>query len=534
MFYKKKSDSKVIRGCVVELEGSEKETCMSNGETCKTCFEGDLCNRQSNFSKCFVTDQPITNALPPYVFDTKSTPKICTKYNDTCFIQVLENDTVIRGCVDEYAAQNDLSSNFLSENGASNRTYQLCSTPLCNENQLNALFCLACSSTDDKNCASEPSIYQKKCQLEINSSGCYHFDNGSYVERGCIVDLTEDHRTNCESNSENCKQCTKDECNNKIKFMTCIWNNLTQTNDNPKICKGYDDQCYIHALRGLVRRGCLNDDRDSYANILSDCKNEPEICELCSESNCNSRVLPEEHCYSCNSRVGNIDCKYNPPPDMIVKCLTHLKKYGCYHLYENQFGMGGSVSERGCVSYLDSNMRTMCQTPSTNSTCKICDGDGCNKRVTFQMCADCSSKTNKRCIDCWTNIHGPRIKSRECENYMDQCYTHVDENGIVTRNCTDPLINTPEKCTSDPEHCHLFEESMANGNKVERDNCVSCDSNENPKCRSTHGIIDTLLEKTLFKEYPLSIIYKGCFHFVDKKSDRHIRGTILGFIYIKK
>lgn len=79
----------MVRGCVVELEMSEKEMCITNDESCKTCFEGDRCNRQSNFSKCFVTNQPITNA---YVFDTKSSPKICTKYNDTYFTQVLEND----------------------------------------------------------------------------------------------------------------------------------------------------------------------------------------------------------------------------------------------------------------------------------------------------------------------------------------------------------------------------------------------------------------------------------------------------------
>lgn len=518
----------MVRGCVVELEKSEKETCITNDESCKTCFEGDGCNRQPNFSKCFVTDQPLTNALPPYVFDTKSSPKVCRKYNDTCFTQVIENDTVIRGCVDEYAAQNDLSSNFLSESGVSNRTYQVCSTPLCNDKKLTALFCLACNSTDDQKCVTEPGMFEMKCPLELNSSGCYHFDNRSYVERGCIVDLNEDQRANCESDSENCKQCTTDKCNNKIKFMACYWNNSTQTIDNLKMCKRYDDQCYIHAFKGAVRRGCLNDDPDPSVDILSDCKNEPEICELCSESYCNSRYLPEEYCYSCNSSVKSMNCKYSPTPDMNVKCSPRLKKYGCYHRYENKFGIGGTVSERGCVSDLEPNMRTICQTPSTNSSCKICEKDGCNNKLGFQMCAVCSSKTNKDCIDCWQNINGPRVKSTQCENYMDQCYTHV-ENEIVTRNCTDPLINTPEKCASDPEHCQLFAASLANGNGVERDNCVSCDSNENPKCRSAHEITDTLLEETLFKEYPLSIINKGCYHFVDEKSDRHIRGMILCF-----
>lgn len=509
------------------------QKCLANDDSCKTCFETDGCNRQQRFSECFVTDQPLTSAEPPYEFDTKSSPKICVKYNDTCFTQVLKNDTVIRGCVNEYAAENDLPSSLLSENEGNNRTYQTCSSPLCNEKPLAASFCFACNSIDDSKCRENP-IETVKCPMEINPSGCYHFDNGSYVERGCIAKLNADQRVNCESDSENCKKCAGNECNDKSKFLACYSydtsKNVTEgrsyselfANANRTVCKRYDNECYIHVFNETVRRGCLNDAEDesvTIPNIPSDCKDNPKVCELCSGYLCNDRILSAEYCYSCRSpTMKNDDCQLGPKPNMKIKCPLTLKKFGCY-LWTDKFEYGNRNAHvsRGCVSDLDPKSRSVCETPSTDATCKICDGDGCNGKVFFQTCVDSSSETDENCVECYSK-HS-KINTRQCEDYMAQCYTHV-ENGIVTRNCTDSLVNTSEKCTSDPKHCLPCSGALCNGQAVERDICVSCDSEVDPNCRS----ISNTTDESIFTEYPISIINTGCFHFVDRSTDRHIRG----------
>lgn len=64
------------------------------------------------------------------VADTLSTSKICGDYDDVCFIQSFVNGTSIRGCLHEYAAERNLSIEFLSE--IEQNTYRICYTALCN------------------------------------------------------------------------------------------------------------------------------------------------------------------------------------------------------------------------------------------------------------------------------------------------------------------------------------------------------------------------------------------------------------------
>ncbi|XP_055308420.1 uncharacterized protein LOC129572482 [Sitodiplosis mosellana] len=509
------NDSNVIRGCTVELEESDKQKCLANDDSCKSCFETEGCNRQQSFSKCYAIDQSIE--VPLHVFDRKMWPKICAKYNDTCFTLLLQNYTVIRGCVDEYAAENGLPPNFLVENEENYREYEVCSTPLCNYKPLTASFCLACNSDDDSECR-EKARSSRICPLQTNPSGCYHFDNGSYVERGCITELKGDQRKNCESNSETCKTCTGYDCNKKMGFISCVTQDTTQNvNINSTLCRRYGNRCYIHVVRENVRRGCLDDivgEPDTQLDIVSDCRNNQDICQSCTGNLCNSRPVSEEYCFSCHSpRVMNDNCQYAPLPYMKLKCPLSLRRLGCYLWKDNLF------VERGCVSELDPESRHLCQTPSTNTTCKMCKGDGCNEKTSFQTCIDSSSETDENCLDCKGGVIN--MKTSQCANYLSQCYTHV-KNGIVTRGCTDSFEDTPENCASDPEHCLLCSKFLCNQEAVHRDICMSCDSDTNPNCRLTSNITG----ESLFTENSLSIINKGCFHFVDEKTDRHIRGHV--------
>lgn len=77
------SDSTVVRGCVADLDEVEKENCLLNSETCKTCFDFG-CNQKVNFSQYYITNESILNDSPQND-DTKRHRNICSNCNDTCF-----------------------------------------------------------------------------------------------------------------------------------------------------------------------------------------------------------------------------------------------------------------------------------------------------------------------------------------------------------------------------------------------------------------------------------------------------------------
>ncbi|XP_055307068.1 uncharacterized protein LOC129571321 [Sitodiplosis mosellana] len=495
------TDSKVVRGCVVELKEIEKEKCMANDETCKTCF-GASCNRKKNFSQCYVTDEPYTPLPLPYY--TKASPKFCAKYNDQCFIQVLENDTVIRGCVEEYAAEHDLSQKFLSENVPDNK-YQLCSEPLCNE-KLDPIYCYSCDSSN-LSCTKIRSDFQKQCPLEAKSSGCYHSIKGDYAERGCISELEGDTRTECQSDSEHCKKCIGNYCNNAKGFSRCLWSNQTDYIGVSRLCSKYNDLCITHASDS-IRRGCLHDwieEQPNGIDIKADCEN-PNICEKCSGQDCNKRFIGREYCLACSS---SFECKHFVNEKMRVMCPFAVQSLGCYQRQDNV-----SSVERGCASSLNPMELSECQ--STDSNCKTCLGDSCNNKISFTTCVDCSSEIDGD--DCQNNTIF--LKEQRCPNYSDQCYIRF-ENGVITRNCTDNVLVTPKECDKSRD-CHLCTGNRCNGRIIEPEVCMVCDSANDPACNST----TVLKEESYIKQCPLSLKEAGCFHYMNRNTEQHVRGCV--------
>lgn len=498
---------------MAELENEEeKAKCTANDETCKTCFEMG-CNRKTNFMQCLVTNEDQSSAWSN--FESISSPKMCSKYDDKCFVQVIKEDTVIRGCVEDYAAQNDLSSNFLTKI-ENKRTYQVCSGSLCNDKEVSPLYCLRCNSTADPKCVDNPRehmYFHKRCHpLEVENSGCYHYVDGDHVERGCITDLNITRRNDCESDSEKCKMCNGDECNSKKNFLKCLSSKNDDVTPESKLCRRYIDACFIHASDEKVTRGCVSDLVISPVygiDILSDCRN-PLICEKCLVENCNKRKIENEHCIVCSSKTDKINniCEYGPSIDMREQCPLSLKQHGCY------LRDGHRNVSRGCVSKLSREEKHDCT--SLNTNCKTCKGDSCNKKKFLQICKECSSETNAdHCVSSpWC------VTDRYCPNYMDKCYTFLKD-GIVRRNCTgDDLVATDEDC-SDPEHCTICDDFKCNKEPIKGEKCLVCDSDKDPACAMFNKL-------PKFEQMcPLSLHEEGCYHFIDEDLDRHIRGTIL-------
>lgn len=498
--------SSTVRGCLADLDSREKPKCLTNDDDCKSCYENH-CNRRIRFPQCYDTFsfQNHTN------LEINASPKTCTIYEDVCFVQV-NKETVIRGCVIDYAAKNDLSSDFLVESGASNRTYRECSTALCNDDKIEPVFCLKCDYRTDKNCRdplrmTDPSNFRTKCPLELTKSGCYHFIKGElFTERGCLSELEEGQHMKCISDDDDCKMCHGDECNDKKEFLRCIEDEPSDSTRSEKLCKRYNDECFIHASNEEVRRGCLSH-FEANTNITTECGNSDlDICEKCSESLCNSREIEHEHCIVCSSIEGSRSCIDDPSDDMQQQCPLMVKKLGCF------LKLDGNIITRGCVGQLNWEDRIECN--DLDVSCKTCIGDGCNKNLKFQQCIECSS-TDVDGESC-ASINST-LKARQCPNDDDHCYTYI-QNEIVRRNCTgDDFIKSVDDCDSNPEHCVSCTGWMCNQKDVKPEICFSCDSNTDSNCKR--------LENKQAEECPLSVHEHGCYHLIEEKTDvHHLRG----------
>lgn len=491
------SETKITRGCVSDLTGDEKMKCIANDYTCKTCAR-DGCNKKTSFAECLATDGAVSIEHKPKSpsANEKIFTKICKDYNDACFILTNDSNLVTRDCFNEYLEKTGISPNYLFENYKSS-SYEMCSEPLCNDHDIKEIHCVSCNSLVDKNCVNGTSIGRKRCELEVNPSGCYHLVD-EHVERGCISDLTLDKREMCESNSDECKKCIHNECNLKASFQTCIKSVPGIDLSISATCKRYDDECYIHVYNNTIRRGCVGDLIDvpiEGIDIENDCKNDV-ICELCSDSNdCNNREIQTENCLVCSSD-DDVFCSSNPSIEMSGTCPLALKPIGCY--LKTNIGL---YAKRGCVLHLDEQERQNCQ----SSTCKTCYGINCNLKRYFQTCANCNSEVDgEKCIES-AHIANEML----CPNYLGECYTLIKD-GHVIRNCTgDEVIPLADTCTRNPDNCKLCShKGICNSERVKILSCASCDSSLDASCATN----DTF---NAFETCQLSIHPQTCYHLID-------------------
>lgn len=495
----------MARGCVIGLSESLQQQCLSNDDSCKTCTNS-ACNNKNVFPTCITSKND--NGLVSWYNQNIST-KICSNYTDKCFVLV-ENDLVKRGCFEEYAKQNNIiSTDKYLEEKVGSRRIKTCSTPNCNVDKLKPINCIVCDSKNNLSChnpvASEMAL---KCELKIDGNACYHYQNGSDVKRGCLHQLDDSFRKTCEENSENCKVCSEDVCNSKSNFLQCVSCDANKDSCESKVCKNYDNECYIHVQNNQIQRGCLNDlpkKAMKGTNIRFDCKEyESDICEKCSDQiDCNNRIIEVEFCLNCTSE-DSYSCKSNPNPGMREKCPLNLKPLGCY-LFEHRKDL-----KRGCLSSLDKLERNNCREDG-NGKCKSCFGDSCNQKANFQSCFSCASENTNNCAI-------PMITDEiVCNNYLSQCYTEV-KNGILRRGCIGDSFMSEEKDCSTP-YCELCSKNRCNNEEIHQEVCVSCDSINDPTC-STNKTFDVT------EECRFSAIPEGCYHFINRTDGHDKRGCV--------
>lgn len=487
---------------MASLNGADQEQCIKNSDTCKTCLSNG-CNAKNAFAECIATDGEVSiDYKTTSPSDKKIFTKICKAYDDKCFIVVNDSEMVMRDCFNEYLERANVPSNFLSAH--SDSLYEVCAEPLCNDHIVKRMHCLTCDSRYDNTCINTTLAERRNCSLELNPSGCYHFET-DHIERGCISDLQPEKRHLCESDSDQCKSCIGNSCNSKQFFQKCIaTSEMDVSVIYSKVCKRYDDKCFIHVRNNTIRRGCVSDLIVSSVDgidIVGDCEND-EICELCTASNnCNDRKVQTENCIVCSSN--DTQCKFYPSIEMSQECPLAMKMMGCY-LYQD----GGFHAKRGCKSHLDKEEQHNCQ--RYGSECKTCLGNNCNVKRSFQTCSVCNSYTDgDECIH-----RSFSFKVKTCPNYLDECYTLI-QNGHVYRNCIgDELIPNAEACVNNPKNCKLCsDKSSCNDEDVKALTCVTCDSSTNPLCAANSTGLHHF--NSMIETCPMSLQPQTCFHSID-------------------
>lgn len=504
----------MVRGCVRDLKEdsmklkSLKNDCLRQSSICKTCHGDDNCNRASEFRRCYVSEG---RELPD---DWRDSIKTCTRSDDKCFSFINATNFIIKDCLADYMDKRELPLLHYAYNYNQTTLYKECSTNLCNDEPIEQLRCIQCDSRFEDNCLGTALAPRVLCPLEVISSGCYHQIDGENIKRGCTRDLDKETRELCKSDTDDCKKCVDgNECNWKPFYQKCIVTNPQNASESQsKTCKRYDDECFIHVSNEIVRRGCTSDTTESkrYDINISDMQND-DVFEKCSQrDDCNKRKVKRERCIVCSSKM-NGNCFYDPM-SFREKCPLKVKEMGCYLTIGDDFEV-----ERGCASELELKKRKECNTGNDN--CKTCFSRFCNEKRSFQSCKVCDSE-----VDGDFCVSSPwQLNNRLCPNYLDQCYTHV-QNGIVKRNCTgDATIQSVEQCRRNGETCkYCDDKNGCNNDEVRHGTCISCNSADDPTCASNTTF-------TTFEVCPLSIHIAKCYHLINETTGVHTRGEFYAF-----
>lgn len=477
------------------------------------------CNLKKNLPVCYYYENKLSFG------PQNGQMKYCKGYNDECFTLVTEDETIVKDCLHEYAERNNLPINFLSDK-YNRSSYSVCSSRLCNDQEVKPTNCITCDSRHHLGCngpftTTWRRYFFHKCPLELNPSGCYHF-NANYTQRGCMADLIDEKRVLCEQDSDLCKKCVGIECNGKTEFQTCLTDNqLTPSLSQSKVCKRYLDECFTRLNRtagGGVLRGCTSDLTNLSADEFDfdvDCQN--VYCRTCSDrQNCNDVTIEPEFCVDCHDMA---ECVESPNFDMIKQCPLSLNRMGCYLHKDTLFHV-----DRGCVSELDAELQSECE---QGDRCKICMGNSCNLKADFQECNACDSGSGsdadkERCLT--RPWHSTFVT---CPNYDDECYTFI-KNDTVMRNCIgDTNILNAEECDRNAGYCERCSgKGYCNDVVLTQETCISCDSSVDPTCatNTTFESIETC---------PLWIHPQTCYHFISETTGVHKRGKFIGSVSIE-
>lgn len=231
-----------------------------------------------------------------------------------CYTAILSGD-VVRGCVGDDVFPNTESTTSTASTASRSITIKLCNNDhLCNRENIEDT-CIICSGKHRK--CETPDLYMESACSFDKPSGCYLKKSGLF-QRGCLKDLPEKERLECQEGSRACQSCSTQNCNQKADFdQKCYYCNGTEdanchtenVNHIEITCINYASVCVVGIdSKGYTHRQCsLNGEIDA-ARFSKGYK-------LCYDDHCNSKIYPEDRpkCFKCN---GEPSCKH-PSVDMV-------------------------------------------------------------------------------------------------------------------------------------------------------------------------------------------------------------------------
>ncbi|KAH8316526.1 hypothetical protein KR067_009581 [Drosophila pandora] len=133
--------------------------------------------------------------------------------DDQCYIE-FNPDT---GKVKNMGCRSDLDEEFVDDYF---HYIQFCDGSKCNTADIipTATKCIACDSSEDPNCATDPSkiTLVGNCGVKPYTKCMVRVIRGHVVQRGCVSSLERQNLENCLAGIGSCRTCSGDFCNLKI------------------------------------------------------------------------------------------------------------------------------------------------------------------------------------------------------------------------------------------------------------------------------------------------------------------------------
>ena len=143
--------------------------------------------------------------------------------------------------------------------------------------------------------------------------------------------------------------------------------------------------------------------------------------------------------------------------------------------------------KRGCVTSLDDDEVEECQ---DGDVCKICHGEMCNIKASFQRCFTCDSQDDPNCA----TLKG-ELEEKLCDDYLDSCKVYVKPNMTTVRGCFNEMLGDGIECSPQSVNCKQCPEPNCNG-EIFPANRLSCYHCEGPN--SDHECYEDVEENVEF------------------------------------
>lgn len=100
--------------------------------------------------------------------------------------------------------------------------------------------------------------------------------------------------------------------------------------------------------------------------------------------------------------------------------------------------------------------------------CKICHGNMCNTKQSFQKCFECDSQVDSICA----TLQGV-LPEKVCDDYLDTCKVYVKPNMTTHRGCFKEMLTDTVECSPQSVNCKQCSDNNCNGD-IFPSNRLSC------------------------------------------------------------